>query len=100
MIDILTIEEVRRAMRVDADYDSSEVNYYKKLSTSFVFNKTGYSVKESEEPSPLAKELASNYITTKFYSGDNYNKDYDYTLGINGLIQDLQGVVRENGTKS
>ena len=43
----------------------------------------------------LAKQLAKLYVKTQFYTSDNYNKDYDYSLGINGLIQDLfKGIVR------
>lgn len=94
MVDILTDLEVRKAMRVDEDYDDDEVTSYQKLSTAFVYNKTGYFSDDETEINDLAKQLAKLYVKTQFYTSDNYNKDYDYSLGINGLIQDLQGIVR------
>lgn len=94
MVEILTDLEVRKAMRVDEDYDNDEVASYQKLSTAFVYNKTGYFSDDETEINDLAKQLAKLYVKTQFYTSDNYNKDYDYSLGINGLIQDLQGIVR------
>lgn len=94
MVEILTDLEVRKAMRVDEDYDDDEVESYQKLSTAFVYNKTGYFSNDETKINDLAKQLAKLYVRTQFYSSDNYNKDYDYSLGINGLIQDLQGIVR------
>lgn len=94
MEDILTTDEVRKAMRVDADYDTAEVTSYQKLSTSFVFNKTGYFIETVNTADELAKQLAKLYIKAQFYTSDNYNQDFDYSLGINGLIQDVQAIVR------
>ncbi len=94
MVDILTENEVRKAMRVDEDYDDDEIVSYQKLSTAFVYNKTGYFSDDADVINDLAKQLARLYVKTQFYTSDNYNKDYDYSLGINGLVQDLQGVVR------
>jgi len=94
MVDILTTDEVRKAMRVDADYDITEVTSYQKLSTSFVLNKTGYSVDTGNTIEELAKQLAKLYIKAQFYTSDNYNQDFDYSLGINGIIQDVQAIVR------
>ena len=94
MVDILTENEVRKAMRVDEDYDDDEIVSYQKLSTSFVYNKTNYFSDDETKINDLAKQLAKLYVKTQFYTSDNYNKDYDYSLGINGLIQDLQGIVR------
>jgi hypothetical protein len=99
MINILTIDEVRKTMRVDEDYDSDEISSYQELSTEFVFNKTGYFSDDEKSINLLSKQLAKLYIKTQFYTSDNYNQDYDYSLGINGLIQDLQGIVRGRGSK-
>lgn len=94
MVEILTDLEVRKAMRVDEDYDDDEVTSYQKLSTAFVYNKTGYFSEDADKINDLAKQLARLYVKTQFYTSDNYKQDYDYSLGINGLIQDLQGIVR------
>ena len=97
MSDILTESEVREAMQVDFDYNPDEVTRYQKLASSYVKNKTGYdfgNVADGEEVEPLAKQCAILYIKHHFFD-KKYNKDFNYSLGIDSLIFDLQLIAKD-----
>lgn len=99
MADILTESEVREAMQVDFDYNADEVTRYQKLASSYVKNKTGYDfalIAEGEEVHPLAKQCASIYIKSQFFD-NKYDEKYNYSIGLQSLIFDLQIIGKELG---
>lgn len=92
---ILTTEEVRKALYLDADYDANELDRLSKTASSFLYEKTGYdfsTVEAGEEIEPLAIQCAVLYVRDLFFQGNGYNREHDYNLGINSLIVDLQTI--------
>ena len=99
---ILTNEEVARAINVDPDFDDETLTGYAEAATSFIYEKTGYDFSKDSKIEPLAKQCARLYVRQLHYGSNGYNKDHDYTLGITGLIVDLQNIAirkkaKENG---
>lgn len=93
---ILTKEEVAKAINVEPDFDNDQLEEYAELATSFIKEKTGYDIDDTRIPpeaKPLAKQLARLYIRQSHYGSNGYNKDHDYSLGIAGLIVDVQNIV-------
>ena len=96
MGDILTIQEVRDALNLDFDYDNTELDRLSKTASSFIKRKTGYDFGSVEaDIEPLATQAAMMYVKSLFYNGEGYNKVYDYTLGLNSLLVDLQVIANE-----
>jgi len=92
---ILTKEEVAKAIYVDPDFDGEELQRLANLSSSFIKQKTGYDFAQDEEIEPLAVECAMQYCRQVYFGSKGYNKEHDYTLGIVGLIDDLQVIANE-----
>lgn len=92
---ILTNDEVAQAIRVDLDYPVAELNQLAQAATSFVNRKTGFDWTAGEGPvDPQAKQCATLYVRQMHYGLDGYNREHDYSLGINSLIEDLKDVAR------
>lgn len=91
---ILTLEEIASAIRVDPDYPQQELQLLADAATSFINQKTGRDWTSDEKIHALAKMCASLYAKQIHYGADGYNKEHDYTLGINGLIEDLKDIAR------
>ena len=92
---ILTDKEIRQALDQDEDFKSEDCEYYSKLASSFINQKTGHDFASDPEVHPLAKECAMLYVRQAYYGNDGYKKDHDFTLGINSLIEDLQDIARD-----
>lgn len=89
---ILTTEQVREAIYQDADFDVEKLEELSIAASSFIKEKTGYDFGADEEKEPLAVLCAKTYVKNIYFSGDGYNKDYDYSFGITGLLLDLQSI--------
>ena len=92
---ILTIDEVREALYLDWDYPDKELERLSKSASSLIKRKTGFDFASELEKEPLAVEWATKYVKTLFFGADGYNKDYDYSIGLNSLIVDLQIIADE-----
>ena len=92
---ILTLEEVAKAIFVESDFDPAELQRLANLSSSFIKNKTGYDFAEDDPKEPLAVECAMQYARQVYFGVKGYNKEHDYSLGIVGLIDDLQVIANE-----
>lgn len=95
MANILTNEEVRRALYLDEDADSSELEEYSRTASSYIKQKTGYDFGADEQKEPLAISCAKLYIKQQHFGSANYNKEHDYSLGITSLLVDLQIIAKE-----
>lgn len=95
MENILTIKETREALYLDYDYDVVELERLSKTASSFILRKTGYEFGKEDDIEPLAKQAAILYVRSQFFNGGNYKKEYDFTLGINSLLVDLQLIADE-----
>lgn len=92
---ILTLEEVAKAIYEDADFDNVELQRLADLSSDFIKRKTGYDFSQDSPSEPLAVECAMQYVRQTYFGAKGYNKEHDYSLGIVGLIDDLQVIANE-----
>lgn len=91
---LLTNEEAKKAIYVDPDFDDGIVRGYITTASSFLKEKTGFDF--SEVCDPLAKQFARMFIKDlHFNTNGSYNKEHDYSLGINALLIQLQFKARE-----
>jgi hypothetical protein len=90
MANILTNEQVRKALYLDGDYSKDELDRYSLSASAFIKQKTGYDFAKDYPVEPLAVECAIQYVRLLHFGAEGYNKAHDYSLGINGLIVDLQ----------
>jgi len=92
---ILTVEEVREALYLDFDYDDKELERLSKTASSLIKRKTGFDFASELEKEPLAVEWAIKYVRSLFFGAEGYNKEFDYSIGLNSLIVDLQIIADE-----
>lgn len=92
---ILTNDQVKKALFLDDDVDTQELEEYNMTASSFIFQKTGYDFGADETKEPLAVLCAKLYIKQIYFGNSGYNKEHDYTLGIASLIVDLQLLAKE-----
>lgn len=90
MTNILTNEQVKKALYLDDDADTEELDEYNMTASSFIFQKTGYDFGADDTKEPLAVLCAKLYIKQVYFGNSGYNKEHDYTLGIASLLVDLQ----------
>lgn len=95
MATVLTLEEVAKAIYVDADFDNSELQRLAELSSSYIKGKTGYDFALDDPREPLAVECAMQYVRQVYFGAKGYNKEHDYSLGIVGLLVDLQVIAND-----
>lgn len=91
---LLTNSEAKKAIYVDDDFDDEIIRMYISSASSFLLQKTGFDFSTVCEP--MAKQFAIMYIRNlHFNSNGTYNKEYDYNLGINCLLIELQNKARK-----
>lgn len=91
---ILTIDQVREALFLDADADYAMLEQYSRAASHFIKQKTGYDYAQDEPVEPLAVTCAKLYVRQLHFGAQGYNKEHDYTLGLTALISDLQDLAR------
>lgn len=99
MANILSAAEIQVALFLDPDFDSDELERLSAVATSFIKTKTGFDFASEATVEPLAKQAAIMYVRTLMYSNEqkNYNKEFDYSVGLVGIIQDLQTIAETKG---
>lgn len=90
MTNILTNEQVRKALYLDDDADTEELEEYNMTASSYIYQKTGYDFGSESPKEPLAVLCAKLYIKQIYFGNSGYNKEHDYSLGIASLLVDLQ----------
>lgn len=90
MGNILTNEQVKKALYLDDDADTVELEEYNMTASSFILQKTGYDFGSDLVKEPLAVLCAKLYIKQIYFGNSGYNKEHDYALGIASLLVDLQ----------
>lgn len=93
---ILTTEEVRKAIDQDSSYPLHDLEDLASDATSFISRRTGYD-KWGEEKNSVAKHCAKLYVRQSYYGKDGYNPDYDFSFGIQGDLDDLKDLLRKRG---
>jgi hypothetical protein len=92
---ILTESEVMLAIDADEDFDRNVIKQLAIVATSYLKVKTGYDFSKDRPRHPLAVECARQYVRHIHYNANQERKGHDYTLGIEGLIEDLQVIAYE-----
>jgi hypothetical protein len=95
MANILTNTQVAQALYLDEDYDQEELQRYAKSASAFIYRKTGYDFASQYPIEPLAIECAMQYVRQLHFGSTGYNKEHDYSLGIQSLIVDLQVIAND-----
>ena len=98
MTNILTNDQVKKALFLDDDADTQELEEYNMTASSFIYQKTGYDFGADATIEPLATLCAKLYIKQIYFGNSGYNKEHDYTLGIASLIVDLQLLAKEKAS--
>jgi len=94
-MNILTIEEVRKAIYQDVDFDAEELQRLSAVASSFLLEKTNYDFSQDDVIEPLAKQCAIAYIRQQYFSAKGYVKEFDLSFGITGMLIDLQNIAKE-----
>lgn len=92
--DILTVDEVRSALNLDFNYPDIELQELATSASSFIYQKTKYDFGADVDIHPLAKKCARALVKDEFFGSNDFNREHDYSLGINGMIVDLQNIAR------
>lgn len=91
---IITKDEVATAIRVDPDYPDSELIQLAQAATSFINQKSGRDWTKDSPIDAQAKQCALLYVRQLHYGVEGYNREHDYMLGINSLLEDLKDKAR------
>lgn len=92
-----TIEEAKKILQVDEDFDDAIVEMYLEIADGQILTQTGYDF--SNEPTPDSKDYVRKSILMQHYSSNAYNKDYDYTFGMHADITRLSILARKKVSK-
>lgn len=95
MANILTIDQVKQAIYADDDFDSNVLERYAKTASAFINQKTGYDFAAEVPVNDLAVQCAIMYVQQMHFANTKFNKEYDFVLGINSLLIDLQIIAKE-----
>jgi len=91
---VININQVRKAIHQDGDFDVEELERLSNLASSFIETKTGYDFGKDDIVEPLALQCATLYVKQQYFGSDGYNKEYNYSLGIQGILVDLQVIAK------
>jgi len=91
---ILTNEQVRKAIYQDYDFDAQELERLSEVASSFLLEKTSHNFAEDKIIHPLAIQCATVYVKQLYFNGEKYNKDFDYSFGLTGMLVDLQNIAK------
>lgn len=92
---ILTADEVKEAIYVDADFSTDQANALSQSVTSYIKQITGYDWSADKEIEPLAKQCAKMLCLQFYYNnGENYKPEYDMHVGATALLEHLKDIAR------
>jgi|SRR5690554_2498509 len=91
---ILTIEEVRKALFLDYDYDSEELERLSQTASAYLLELTRYDFSQDNPIDPLAKQFAIMYVRSLFFGAEGYNRTHDYAVGMTSLGVHLQNIAK------
>lgn len=99
MANTYTIEEAKKILQVDEDFDDELVQLYLDIADGQIKAQTGYDF--SSEPNADSKAYVKMSILTQHYNPDGFNKEYDFVFGMHASITRLSMLarkkLRENG---
>lgn len=95
MDNILTNEQVALAIFADDDFPKAELERLSRAASTYILQKTGYDFSQDPEIHPHAIECAIQYVKQLHFNRTQFNKDYDFSMGISSYIIDLQVIANE-----
>jgi len=95
MAQVVTSEEVRLALHLDPGYPDTLLSSYADEASSFLELRTGRDWSNDKPINTMAKNCAFCYIKMQHAedSGSSYKQDYDYSFGINSMLNDLKDLI-------
>lgn len=99
MANTYTIEEAKKILQVDEDFDDDLVQLYLDIADGQIKSQTGYDF--SSDPNADSKAYVKMSILMQHYNPDGFNKEYDFVFGMHASITRLSMLarkkLRENG---
>ena len=92
MANTYTIEEAKKILQVDEDFDDDIVQLYLDIADGQVESQTGYDFRN--EPNADSKAYVKMSILVQHYNPDGFNKEYDYAFGMHAAITRLSMIAR------
>ncbi len=87
-----TIEEAKKILQVDEDFDDELVQLYLDVADGQMKDQTGYDF--TVEPTADSKAYVKMSILMQHYNPDGYNKEYDFIFGMHACITRLSMIAR------
>lgn len=92
MANTYTIEEAKKILQVDEDFDDDLVQMYLDIADGQMEAQTGYNF--AQEPVADSKAYVKMSILMQHYNPDRFNKEYDYVFGMHAALTRLSIVAR------
>lgn len=93
MGNILTAAEVRKALWLDDDFETEELDRLSTVASSRILETTDHDFGLDTPIESVAKQLAILYCRESYFNAKGeYNKDHDYALGISSMTHLLKGI--------
>lgn len=93
MANTFTIEEARKILQVDEDFDIETIKMYLDIADGQIKSQTGYDF--SKCPNADSKDYVRKSILMQHYNPDGYNKEYDFVFGMHADITRLSLVAKK-----
>ena len=93
MANTYTIEEAKKILQVDEDFDDELVQLYLDIADGQIQSQTGYDFRN--EPTADSKAYVKMSILMQHYNPDGFNKEYDFVFGMHSAITRLSMVARK-----
>lgn len=95
---IFTNDQMKSILNLDYDY--SDMDRLQRLSLSasqYLLEHTGYDWSKDTTVHPLASDCAEMFVKQRWYEGTQYEKEYDFTMGIQDDLFQLGLMARSEG---
>lgn len=89
---IFTIDEARKILQVDQDFDEEMIELYLDIAEGQILEQTGYDF--TSEPNADCRDYVRKSILMQHYNPDGYNKEYDFVFGMHADITRLSALAK------
>ena len=87
MTNTFTIEQAKKILQVDDDFDDEIVQMYLDIADGQIQAQTGYDFRTS--PNADSKDYVRKSLLMQHYNADGFNKEYDFVFGMHADITRL-----------
>lgn len=95
---IFTNDQMKSILNLDYDYSDTDRLQRLSLSASqYLLEHTGYDWSKDTTVHPLASDCAEMFVKQRWYEGTQYEKEYDFTMGIQDDLFQLSLKAKSEG---